>query len=105
MAKCVVRGSEAADERLPILTDLPFRLRGFMAARLIGALDVERYLDSGVIEQSIAESAATCAMCNQALIGCNVRRMRVVVSGVESWMGSMGNKGEILLRHRGSRSG
>ncbi len=43
-----------ADERLPILLELPFKHKGFFAAPLIGSLDVEKYLDSGLIEQVIA---------------------------------------------------
>lgn len=43
-----------ADERLPILLDLPFKHKGFMAAPLIGPLDIERYLSHGTIEQVIA---------------------------------------------------
>ena len=43
-----------ADERLPILLQLPFKHKGFMAAPLIGALDVEKYLETGLIEQVIA---------------------------------------------------
>lgn len=43
-----------ADARLPILLELPFLHKGFMAAPLIGPLDVESYLSTGVIEQVIA---------------------------------------------------
>lgn len=43
-----------ADERLPLLLQLPFRHKGFMAAPLIGPLDVDKYLAAGVIEQVIA---------------------------------------------------
>ncbi|MDE6287944.1 MAG: phage Gp37/Gp68 family protein [Muribaculaceae bacterium] len=43
-----------ADERLPILLRLPFKHKGFMAAPLIGALEVRDYLASGLIEQVIA---------------------------------------------------
>ncbi|MDE6819221.1 MAG: phage Gp37/Gp68 family protein, partial [Muribaculaceae bacterium] len=45
---------QMADRRLPILLDLPFRHKGFMAAPFIGELDVDRYLASGAIEQVIA---------------------------------------------------
>lgn len=40
-----------ADERLPILLDVPARHRGFMAAPLIGPVDAEKYLATGLIEQ------------------------------------------------------
>ena len=45
---------QMADRRLPILLDLPFRHKGFMAAPFIGELDVDRFLASGAIEQVIA---------------------------------------------------
>ena len=40
-----------ADERIPILLDLPFRHKGLHCAPLLGPLDIETYLDSGEIEQ------------------------------------------------------
>ena len=40
-----------ADERIPILHELPFKHKGIMAAPLIGAVDIDRYLDAGQIEQ------------------------------------------------------
>lgn len=43
-----------ADERLPILLSLPFKHKGVMAAPLIGGLDIEQYLATGMIEQVIA---------------------------------------------------
>lgn len=42
-----------ADERIPILLDLPFKHKGIMCAPLIGAVSVERYLESGQIEQVV----------------------------------------------------
>ncbi len=42
-----------ADERIPILLDLPFRHKGIMCAPLIGELSIEGYLGSGQIEQVI----------------------------------------------------
>lgn len=45
---------QMADERLPLLLQLPFKHKGFMAAPLIGALQVEQYLATGLIEQVIA---------------------------------------------------
>ena len=40
-----------ADERIPLLLDLPFRHRGLYFAPLLGPVSVGRYLDSGHIEQ------------------------------------------------------
>jgi len=40
-----------ADERIPILHSLPFRHKGIMCAPLIGAVDIDRYLAEGQIEQ------------------------------------------------------
>lgn len=42
-----------ADERIPILLDLPFKHKGIMCAPFIGKVSVGRYLDSGQIEQVI----------------------------------------------------
>lgn len=39
-----------ADERLPILLDIPAKHKGFMAAPLIGAIDSAKYLASGQID-------------------------------------------------------
>lgn len=57
---------QAADERLPVLLQLPFRHKGFMAAPLIGSLEVEKYLATGLIEQVIAggENYGGCRPCN-----------------------------------------
>lgn len=43
-----------ADERLPLLLDTPAKHKGVMCAPLIGPVDLERYLDSGQLEQVIA---------------------------------------------------
>lgn len=40
-----------ADERIPILLDLPFKHKGLHCAPLLGPLDIGKYLDSGEIEQ------------------------------------------------------
>lgn len=40
-----------ADERIPILFNLPFKHKGIMTAPLIGAIDIEHYLAAGQIEQ------------------------------------------------------
>ncbi len=42
-----------ADERIPILLDLPFKHKGIMCAPFIGPVTIERYLGSGQIEQVI----------------------------------------------------
>lgn len=42
-----------ADERLPILLDLPFKHKGIMCAPFIGKVDIDRYLATGQIEQVI----------------------------------------------------
>lgn len=42
-----------ADERLPILLDLPFKHKGVMCAPFIGEVRMEQYLESGQIEQVI----------------------------------------------------
>ena len=42
-----------ADERIPLLLELPFRHKGIMCAPLIGAVSIEKYLGDGQIEQVI----------------------------------------------------
>lgn len=42
-----------ADERIPILLELPFKHKGIMCAPFIGAVSIEKYLDDGQIEQVI----------------------------------------------------
>jgi len=42
-----------ADERIPILLDLPFKHKGIMCAPFIGAVSIEKYLGDGQIEQVI----------------------------------------------------
>lgn len=42
-----------ADERIPILLELPFKHKGIMCAPLIGPIKIENYLRSGQIEQVI----------------------------------------------------
>ncbi|MEZ5072507.1 MAG: DUF5131 family protein [Bacteroidales bacterium] len=43
-----------ADERIPILLDLPFRHKGVMTAPLLSAIRMEHHLATGQIEQVIA---------------------------------------------------
>lgn len=45
---------QRADERIPILLDLPFKHKGIMVAPFIGAVRIEKYLSTGKIEQVIA---------------------------------------------------
>lgn len=40
-----------ADERIPILLDLPFKHKGIMCAPFIGSISIEKYLKSGQLEQ------------------------------------------------------
>ena len=42
-----------ADERIPILLNLPFKHKGIMVAPFIGAVSIDNYLSSGQIEQVI----------------------------------------------------
>jgi len=42
-----------ADERIPILLDLPFKHKGIMCAPYIGAVNIKQYLEYGQIEQVI----------------------------------------------------
>lgn len=42
-----------ADERIPILLDLPFKHKGIMCAPFIGEVKIDKYLDTGQIEQVI----------------------------------------------------
>ncbi|MDE7335435.1 MAG: phage Gp37/Gp68 family protein [Muribaculaceae bacterium] len=45
---------QMADQRVPLLLQLPFKHKGIMAAPLIGELDLECYLAAGAIEQVVA---------------------------------------------------
>jgi protein gp37 len=42
---------ERADERIPLLLELPFRHKGLNCAPLLGPIRIGKYLDSGKIEQ------------------------------------------------------
>lgn len=42
-----------ADERIPILLELPFKHKGIMCAPFIGPVSIEKYLSAGQIEQVI----------------------------------------------------
>ena len=45
---------EMADERIPMLLDLPFKHKGIMVAPFIGEVSIEKYLKYNQIEQVIA---------------------------------------------------
>lgn len=45
---------QMADERIPLLLDLPFKHKGIMVAPFIGAVSIAEYLKIGQIEQVIA---------------------------------------------------
>ena len=55
-----------AEERIPILLDLPFRHKGIMAAPLIGGLEIEGYLGEGQIQQVLCggENYDGCRPCH-----------------------------------------
>ena len=42
-----------ADERIPVMLELPFKHKGIMTAPLIGEIRIEKYLSTGKIEQVI----------------------------------------------------
>ncbi len=44
-----------ADERIPILLDLPFKHKGVMCAPFIGEISLRRYLETGQIEQVLCD--------------------------------------------------
>ena len=44
---------QRADERIPLLLDLPFKHKGIMCAPFIGAVSIAKYLGDGQIEQVI----------------------------------------------------
>lgn len=50
-----VENQRCADERLPLLLELPAKHKGAMAAPFIGPIDMEKYLEGGQIESVIAD--------------------------------------------------
>lgn len=50
MLSVTCENQRRADERLPLLLEVPAKHKGFMAAPFIGAIDAERYLATGQIE-------------------------------------------------------
>ena len=55
MLNVTTENQARADERIPILLSLPFKHKGIMAAPFIGPVSVERYLESGQIEQVLCD--------------------------------------------------
>lgn len=51
MLSVTCENQRRADERLPILLDIPARHKGFMAAPFIGPVDARQYLATGQIEE------------------------------------------------------
>ena len=45
-----------ADERIPILLDLPFKHKGIMCAPFVGPVSIRKYLEYGQIEQQSLQS-------------------------------------------------
>lgn len=45
------KNQRRADERIPILFELPLKHKGIMTAPLIGPVDIGKYLPKGQIEQ------------------------------------------------------
>ncbi len=54
MLSVTAENQEMADERIPILLNLPFKHIGVMVAPFIGPVDITKYLHTGKIEQVIA---------------------------------------------------
>ena len=55
-----------ADERIPVLLDIPAKHKGVMCAPLIGSVEISKYLNEGSIEQVIAggENYDGCRICD-----------------------------------------
>lgn len=51
MLSVTCENQRRADERLPLLLDVPARHKGFMSAPFIGPVNAERYLETGQIEE------------------------------------------------------
>jgi protein gp37 len=49
MINVTCENQERADERIPILRELPFRFKGIMCAPLLSEIHIEKYLDEGFI--------------------------------------------------------
>ena len=54
MLNVICENQKRADERIPILLDIPAKHKGIMVAPFIGKVSIGKYLKSGTIEQVIA---------------------------------------------------
>ena len=50
-----VENQRRADERLPILLEIPAKHKGLMAAPFIGAMDIDKYLATGQLERVLCD--------------------------------------------------
>lgn len=55
MANVTCENQKRADERIPILLDLPFKHKGIMCAPYIGSVSIREYLPAGQIEQVLCD--------------------------------------------------
>ena len=55
MFNVTCENQKRADERIPLLLQLPFRHKGIMCAPLIGPVDIAPYLGAGQIEQVLCD--------------------------------------------------
>ncbi len=55
MFNVTCENQKRADERIPILFDLPFKHKGIMCAPYIGPVSIEKYLPAGQIEQVLCD--------------------------------------------------
>ena len=55
MFNVTCENQKRADERIPILLELPFKHKGIMCAPFIGPVSIEKYLPEGQIEQVLCD--------------------------------------------------
>ena len=55
MFNVTCENQQRADERIPILLELPFKHKGIMCAPFIGPVSIAKYLPSGQIEQVLCD--------------------------------------------------
>ena len=55
MFNVTCENQKRADQRIPILLELPFKHKGIMCAPFIGAVSIAKYLPSGQIEQVLCD--------------------------------------------------
>ena len=55
MFNVTCENQKRADERIPILLDLPFKHKGIMCAPYIGSVSIKEYLPAGQIEQVLCD--------------------------------------------------